>query len=123
MKNKAKTAYGRRLGALSAHESETAQLARNIAAYAPHDGSFDLGIPGQHVSRHSRMNAECVHAVRQPLLCMIAQGAKADTVARTVYEYDASRMLVFSVALPVAVRITRASQSEPYLGFRLDLDP
>jgi AraC-like DNA-binding protein len=32
-------------------------------------------------------------------------------------------MLVFSVDLPVAGQVTRASTAEPYLGFRLDLDP
>jgi AraC-like DNA-binding protein len=32
-------------------------------------------------------------------------------------------MLVFSVALPVAAQVTQASQSEPYLSLRLDLDP
>lgn len=40
-----------------------------------------------------------------------------------VYGYDASRMSVFSVALPVAAQITRASFSEPYLALKLDLDP
>ncbi len=40
-----------------------------------------------------------------------------------MYEYDASRMIVFSVALPVAAQVTRASHSEPYLSLRLDLDP
>jgi AraC-like DNA-binding protein len=30
---------------------------------------------------------------------------------------------VFSVALPVAAQVTRASHSEPYLSLRLDLDP
>ena len=44
-------------------------------------------------------------------------------LGREVYEYDASRMLIFSVALPMAAQVTRASHSEPYLCFRLDLDP
>jgi hypothetical protein len=42
---------------------DIAKLARLIAAYAPHDGSFDLGIPGLHASRYSRVNKECVHAL------------------------------------------------------------
>jgi AraC-like DNA-binding protein len=54
---------------------------------------------------------------------MIAQGAKTVIVGEEVYEYDASRMLVFSVALPVAAQVTQASYSEPYLALRLDLDP
>ena len=102
---------------------DTSKLARLLAAYAPHDGSFDLRIPGVHASRFSRVNNECVHALRVSSLCMVAQGAKTVIVGDEVYEYDASRMIVFSVALPVAAQVTRASYSEPYLSLRLDLDP
>ncbi|MGA8341546.1 MAG: AraC family transcriptional regulator [Candidatus Sulfotelmatobacter sp.] len=105
------------------NESDTAQLARCIAAYAPHDGSFELRIPGLHASRFSRINKECVHALRVPSLCIVAQGAKTVIVGEEVYEYDASRMIVFSVALPVAAQITQASRSEPYLALKLDIDP
>jgi AraC-like DNA-binding protein len=104
-------------------EPDTARLARLIAAYAPHDGAFDLRIPGVHAARLSRTNKECVHALRVSSLCIVAQGAKTVIVGDQVYEYDASRMIVFSVALPVAAQVTRASQSEPYLSLRLDLDP
>ena len=104
-------------------EPDTAKLARLIAAYAPHDGSFDLRIPGVHASRFSRVNRECVHALRVSSLCIVPQGAKTVIVGDEVYEYDASRMIVFSVALPVAAQVTRASHSEPYLSLRLDLDP
>ena len=102
---------------------DTAKLARLVAAYAPHDGSFDLRIPGLHASRFSRVNKECVHALRVSSLCIVPQGAKAVIVGDEVFEYDASRMIVFSVALPVAAQVTRASHSEPYLSLRLDLDP
>ena len=104
-------------------ESDTARLARLIAAYAPHDGSFELRIPGLCASRASRTNTECAHALRLPSLCIIAQGAKTVIVGEEVYEYDPSRMLVFSVALPVAAQVTQASYSVPYLALRLDLDP
>ena len=103
--------------------TEVAKLGRLIAAYAPHDGSFALRIPGLHAIRLSRVNKECVHAVRLPSLCMAAQGAKTMMVGQDVYEYDASRMIVFSVALPVAGQVTQASHSEPYLALMLDLDP
>jgi AraC-like DNA-binding protein len=104
-------------------EPGTAALARLIAAYAPYDDSFELRIPGLHASRFSRINMECFHTLRLPSLCIAAQGAKTVIVGQDVYEYDASRMIVFSVALPVASQITRASQSEPYLALKLDLDP
>ena len=104
------------------NEPDTAELARLISAYAPHDGSFELRVPGLHASRFSRINNECVHALRVPSLCMVAQGAKTVIVGDEVFEYDASRMIVFSVALPVAAQITQASHSEPYLALKLDLD-
>ncbi|HXM61490.1 MAG TPA: AraC family transcriptional regulator [Terriglobales bacterium] len=104
-------------------EPDTADLARLIAAYAPHDGSFELRVPGLHASRFSRINNECVHALRLPSLCIIAQGAKSVIVGHEVYEYDAARMIVFSVALPVAAQVTQASHSDPYLSLKLDLNP
>jgi len=58
-----------------------------------------------------------------PCLSIIAQGVKTVIVAEEAYEYDPSRMLVYSVALPVAAQVTKASHSEPYLSLRLDLDP
>jgi hypothetical protein len=47
-------------------EPDTAKLARLIAAYAPHDGSFEMRISGLYASRFSRINKECVHALRLP---------------------------------------------------------
>ena len=102
---------------------DRARLAHLLAAYAPHDGSFEMRIPGLMVSRLSRVNKECVHALRVSSLCIVAQGAKAVIVGDEVYGYDASQMIVFSVALPVAAQVTQASPSEPYLSLRLELDP
>src|SRR5579864_5750008 len=81
-----------------------AKLARLIAAYAPHDGSFELRIPGLHASRYSRVNSECVHALGLPSLCIAAQGAKTVIVGQDVYEYDGTRMNVFSVEVAVAAK-------------------
>lgn len=102
---------------------DTSKLARLLGTYAPHDGSFDLRIPGLMVSRLSRVNKECVHALRVSSLCIVAQGAKTVIVGDEVYEYDSSQMIVFSVALPVAAQVTRATPSQPYLSLRLELDP
>jgi AraC-like DNA-binding protein len=109
--------------ATATSEPDLAKLATLIRAYAPHDGSFALRIPGVHASRFSRINTGCVHGLRLPCLSIIAQGAKTAIVGQEVYEYDPSRMLVYSVALPVAAQITQASHSEPYLALRLDLEP
>jgi AraC-like DNA-binding protein len=115
--------WGRASHGAGASEPDMARLSRLLAAYAPHDGSFELRIPGLHASRFSRINGECVHTLRVPSLCIVAQGAKTTIVGDEVYEYDASRMIVFSVALPVASQITQASHAEPYFALKLDLDP
>ena len=104
-------------------DPDLARLAGLIRAHTPHDGRFELRIPGVYAIRASRTNTELVHAVQQPALCIVAQGAKRLLLGQEVYEYDASQMIIFSVDLPVAAQVTRAGRAEPYLGFRLDLDP
>ena len=104
-------------------EPDVVRLASLIRAYAPHDGRFELRIPGAYAIRVSRVNPDLVHALQRPALCIVAQGAKSVLLGQEVYDYDASRMLVYSVDLPVAAQVTRASPSEPYLSFKLDLDP
>ena len=50
-------------------------------------------------------------------------GREGGDAGQEVYEYDASSMMIYSVDLPLASQVTRASHTEPYLFFRLDLDP
>jgi AraC-like DNA-binding protein len=106
-----------------ANEPDVLRLAGLIGAYAPHDGCFELPISGVHAIRRSRTDKELVHAVAQPALCIVAQGAKKMMLGQEVYEYDESRMIAYSIDLPVAAQITRASYSKPFLAFKLDLDP
>jgi AraC-like DNA-binding protein len=106
-----------------ADEPEVARLAGLISACAPHDGSFALRVPGTRAIRYSRKSVEVVHAVQRPALCIVAQGGKSVMLGREVYEYKPPRMLVYSVDLPIAAQITRASEVEPYLCFMLELDP
>lgn len=98
-------------------------LAKLLAAHAPHDGSFELRLPGVYAIRRSCTTPEPVHATQGPALCIVAQGSKIAMLGREVFTYDAARMLVFSVDLPFAGQVTRASRAEPFLGCKLDLDP
>ena len=104
-------------------EPEVARLAGLLKAYAPHDGDFELHVPGVHAVRRSRTSTELMHGVQRPALCLVAQGAKRAMVGQEVFEYLPSRMIVYSVDLPVASQVTRASSAEPFLCFKLDLDP
>jgi AraC-like DNA-binding protein len=99
------------------------RLANLIEHYAPHDGVFPLSLPGTYALRRGRLTSEPVHATQGPALCIVAQGAKVVMLGREVLEYDAARMLVFAVDLPISGQVTRASARDPYLGFKLDLDP
>jgi AraC-like DNA-binding protein len=98
------------------------RLANQIARYTPHDGVFPLRLPGTYALRRSRITSEPVHATLAPSVCIVAQGAKVVMLGAEVFEYDPARMLIFAVDLPVSGQVTRASQREPFLGFRLDLD-
>jgi len=99
------------------------RLAALLAAYTPHDGAFQLRLPGTYALRVSRLTLEAVHATQGPALCIVAQGAKVVMLGQEVLEYDPARMLVFAVDLPFSGQVTRASRRDPYLGFKLDLDP
>jgi len=99
------------------------RLANALMRYAPGDGVFPLRLPGTYALRRSRITSEPVHATLGPSLCIVAQGAKVMMLGPEVFEYDAARLLVFTVDLPVSGQVTRASWREPYLGFRMDLDP
>jgi AraC-like DNA-binding protein len=99
------------------------RLANRIAAYAPHDGAFQLRLPGTYAIRLSRMTTEATYATLGPALCVAAQGAKVVMLGREVLEYDPAHLLVFAVDLPVSAQVTRASRKDPYLGFTMELDP
>lgn len=99
-----------------------ARLARLLLAHAPQDGSFATCIPGVHAIRASHTSAELVHGLHRPALCIVAQGAKTVMLGDESYEYDPSRMMIFSLDLPIAAMIRQASVAAPYLSFRLDFD-
>ncbi len=102
--------------------SDVATLARLIAALAPYDGSVDLRGAGVHAIRLSQSNDEPVHYVQPSSLCIVAQGAKIVMIGEDTYGYEAGQMALYSIDVPMAGRVTRASVSEPYLLLMIDLD-
>jgi AraC-like DNA-binding protein len=114
-----KTAHKGRPAARNA----VARLVRLLNAHTPRDGVLELRVPGVRAIRRSRPYSELAHAVQRSALCIVAQGAKTVMAGREVIEYAPSRMVVYSVDIPVAAQVTRASSAEPYLCLRLDLDP
>jgi len=103
--------------------SNLAELAGLIAVHAPYDGVFALRAPGVHAIRISETNHESMHGLQQASVCIVAQGAKSVLIGEDVHTYDAGGVAVYSVDVPLAFQITRASRAEPYLNLKLDLDP
>ena len=108
---------------LESSEPEVVKLAGLVGAHTPHDGCFELCIPGVYAIRRSQTTMESTHATVRPALCIVAQGAKRIMLGQEVYHYDPSHMLIFSVDLPVTGDVTRASAVAPFLAFTMDLDP
>jgi len=93
-----------------------------IGALVPYDGTIELRIPGVRVARVSQTNDEPVHYVQRASLCIVAQGAKIVMIGGDTYGYEVGQLAVYSIDVPMAGRVTRASISEPYLLLMIDLD-
>jgi len=71
----------------------------------------------------SPVPTQVVHCVNEPRLGIVAQGAKRTVVGDQVFEYGDGDFVITSVDLPIASRITRASEARPYLACGIALDP
>ena len=101
--------------------ADRAELAERIAAAVPGDGRAEP-VPGLHLVQSSTPRVP-FYAVLRPCFCVIAQGAKVLRLGAAAYRYDPFHYLLVSADLPVTGRIVEASEEQPYLGLRLDLDP
>ncbi len=103
-------------------QTQTQQLAELLLECAPADGIHTTSLAGVSAIRLSKPGDELAKALHRPAVCLIAQGAKRVLLRDEVYTYDPSRVLVFSVDLPISAQVTEASPARPYLCFRLDID-
>src|ERR687893_1247503 len=97
------------------------ELVERIARAIREDGTVEP-LEGLHLNRSSSPT-ELGHGVSEPAFCVIAQGSKEILLGDNRYRYDPAHYLITTAALPVAVRITEASEERPYLGVVLGLDP
>jgi AraC-like DNA-binding protein len=103
-------------------DRDTSTLAKIIGALVPYDGTIELRFPGVRVARVSQPNNEPVHYLQRASLCIVAQGAKTVMIGGDTYGYEAGQIALYSIDVPMAGRVTRASASEPYLLLMIDLD-
>jgi AraC-like DNA-binding protein len=61
--------------------------------------------------------------VAEPVMSLVAQGAKRSVLGTTAFDYAAGQFLIVTVDLPLTSHITAASDSEPFLACSMPLDP
>lgn len=90
-------------------KADVATLAALISTHAPYDGSFELRLPGIYAIRVSQPHKELTHYAQQSCVCIVAQGAKTVTVGDESFEYKVGKVAVYSIDVPLAARVTRAT--------------
>lgn len=102
-------------------QSNREEIVERIAQVLPTDGFADV-FPDLRLARSSQPT-EPVHAVYEPAFCFVAQGRKQALLGGEVFRYDPGNYLIYTVDLPLTFQVEEASIEQPYLGFRLNLDP
>ena len=102
-------------------QANRAELVARIARAIPDDGRVEP-LKGLSLYRSSSPTGP-VHGVSQPAFCVIAQGSKEVFLGENRYQYDPAHYLLTTVELPVVSQLLEASREQPYLSFRLQLDP
>jgi AraC-like DNA-binding protein len=86
------------------------------------DGFHQTAIAQLEFQRESS-GATVLRGVCDPTFAILVQGKKELLLNEEIYRYGAAQYLVVSVDLPLSAFITAATPDQPYLGFKLTLDP
>lgn len=101
-------------------EANRSELVERILRVNRTDGISEP-LKGFFLNRVSRSRR--LHSVTQPSFCVVAQGSKAVFLGDERYQYDAAHYLLVTAELPVISQVIDASPQQPYLSFRIELDP
>jgi len=99
-----------------------ARLRLTIARLTEHGELFNSAVPGLGLFRRTQPS-EPVTGMYEPSICLVVQGAKRVKLGDDTFVYDPHNYLITSVHLPTVVQVIEASETKPYLGLRLLLDP
>lgn len=98
------------------------ELAETMMRLTDGDGIHPTALPRLELIRNSTTTTP-TPTVYEPVLCLVAQGAKQALLGDRRLYYDPGRYLIVSIDLPVIGQVTVASAEEPYLAFKYELDP
>ena len=96
-------------------------LGKSIARWTDRGDRPMTAIPGLSLSRRDEPTQAKSH-MYEPIICLIAQGAKRVMLGDDTYVFDPHHFLIASMDLPTVVQIIEASREKPYLSLRLKLD-
>lgn len=94
---------------------------RYVDTHADAAGLAQTPIPGLTTIRSSAPGG-LVHAISQPLVCLVLQGRKQVAMGAQRYSFGAGDSLLITADVPTISQITQASVDAPYLSLVLDLD-
>ncbi len=104
-------------------QTDINDLKEVINHQVPEDGLFDQKIPGLHIRRSSYLSKDWDNAFYLPSIIIVVQGEKTVRIGKDMFQIESGDMLLIPVALPVALKVIKASPEEPYLGIGLTLEP
>jgi len=90
-------------------------------AQADAAGLAQTPIPGLTTVRATAPSG-LVHAISQPLVCLVLQGSKLVSMGSQSFAFSAGESLLITADVPTVNQITRASVLAPYLSLVLALD-
>jgi AraC-like DNA-binding protein len=90
-------------------------------AHADAAGLAQTPIPGLMAVRATAPSG-LVHAISQPLVCLVLQGSKRVTMGTQSFAFSAGESLLITADVPTVNQITHASALSPYLSLVLALD-
>jgi AraC-like DNA-binding protein len=98
------------------------QAVRSYAdAHANADGLAITAVPGLRMMCRYQPSGP-MRSMYRPLVCLILQGAKQLTAARSDQVFVAGQAVIVGVDLPVVGTVIQASRAEPYLAIAIELD-
>lgn len=95
---------------------------RYAEVHAIHTGCAPTPIRGLSIFR-STAPSGLVHAISQPLVCLVLQGGKQVAMGAELFVLGPGSSLLITADVPTVSQITCASPKAPYLSLVLDLDP
>lgn len=95
-------------------------VSRYAEAHARQGSVVQTPIPGLSTVRATEPSG-LLHAIAQPLVCLVLQGSKQVAMGAQTFEFSAGESLLITADVPTVSQITRASAAAPYLSIALEL--